>query len=307
MTSTRRVFLQQSHAKPTVHLNLRSHLYSTQIKNSSLDANTQTNKKESTPFQNATEPSSLKYVSSTHTPTTVNFISPLKEGPFSKFGENWKKLDWKTLLLTGGVSSIALTLLLWIYDDQSVKWTFKNGTRPQFSAKNYTDRESLEEFLVKILSPKDPDDVSSYYVVTGEQGTGKTTIFRKLCTDIGEGVIYVEVPEEVSDFGDKLYESIGFRNFSLRFSDKGKVPTDWYEAYKKFKDYAAWYRKKYNKVPVIVIDDVNRLAIDNPEILRILQEGAKTAVSGSNVLYTTVFVTSDGAAPSQMKCTFICF
>jgi nucleoside-triphosphatase THEP1 len=308
-SSTRRVFLQQSHTKPIVHLNLRSHLYSTQIKNSSLDANTQSNKKDSTQNENfPTEPTctSLKYVSYTHTPTTGNFIPPLKEGfsLFSKFREIWKKFDWNRLILTGGV---AITLFLWSYDDQSVKRTFKNGTRPQLSAENYTHRESLEEYLVKILSPKDPVNVSNYYVVTGEQGSGKTTIFKKLCTDIGEGVIYVEVPESIEQFGDKISEAIGYKNLISFYSKYKKVPENWLEAFDRFKSYASWYREKYNKIPVIVIDDINRLAQDNSEILRVLQEGAKTAVSGGHVLYTIVFVTSDGAAPSQMICTLICF
>jgi hypothetical protein len=49
---------------------------------------------------------------------------------------------------------------------------------------------------------------------------------------------------------------------------------------------------------VIVIDNVNILANDAPEILDILQEGAKAAVGSG--LFTAVFVTSDGSALSQM-------
>lgn len=56
------------------------------------------------------------------------------------------------------------------------------------------------------------------------------------------------------------------------------------------------------KAPVIVFDNINRLANDAPDILKILQEGAKSAVDSG--LYTAVFITSDGSAPSQMKGNF---
>ena len=49
---------------------------------------------------------------------------------------------------------------------------------------------------------------------------------------------------------------------------------------------------------MIVIDNINRLAKKAPEILEILQEGAKDAVGSG--LFTAVFVTSDGSAPNQM-------
>lgn len=55
---------------------------------------------------------------------------------------------------------------------------------------------------------------------------------------------------------------------------------------------------------MIVIDNINRLANKAPEILDILQEGAKDAVGSG--LFTAVFVTSDGSAPSQMRGSF-CF
>ena len=65
-----------------------------------------------------------------------------------------------------------------------------------------------------------------------------------------------------------------------------------------FKKYADWYRKKYKIAPVLVIDNINILATDTPEVLKILQRGAKNAVD--SCLFTTVFVSSDGAAPNQM-------
>jgi hypothetical protein len=48
-----------------------------------------------------------------------------------------------------------------------------------------------------------------------------------------------------------------------------------------------------------VIDNINRLAIKAPEVLEILQDGAKDAVGSG--LFTAVFVTFDGSAPNQMR------
>ena len=79
----------------------------------------------------------------------------------------------------------------------------------------------------------------------------------------------------------------------------------WEYAYKQFKNYADWYRKENKRAPVIVIDNINRLANDAPEILKILQEGAKDAVGSG--LFTAVFVTVDGSELSQMLGNFLWF
>ena len=75
--------------------------------------------------------------------------------------------------------------------------------------------------------------------------------------------------------------------------------------YKQFKVTAAAYKKKTGECPTLVIDNINRLAQKEPEILDILQEGARDAVSANT--FTVVFVTSDGLAPKQISSTPIQF
>ena len=59
-------------------------------------------------------------------------------------------------------------------------------------------------------------------------------------------------------------------------------------------------------MPVIVFDNVNRLAKHHPEILEVLQEGAKDAVDDR--AFITVFVSSDGLAPTQLESKhYFCF
>jgi hypothetical protein len=76
----------------------------------------------------------------------------------------------------------------------------------------------------------------------------------------------------------------------------------WKYAFEQFEKYADWYRKENNRAPVIVFDNISRLANDAPEILDILQEGAKDAVESG--LFTAVFVTYDSPATSQMRGNF---
>ena len=57
-------------------------------------------------------------------------------------------------------------------------------------------------------------------------------------------------------------------------------------------------------MPVIVFDNVNRLAAENPGILKILQEGAKDAIDDR--AFITVFVSSDSLAPTQLESKYHC-
>jgi hypothetical protein len=48
-----------------------------------------------------------------------------------------------------------------------------------------------------------------YWVISGEHGTGKPTTVHKVCNEIGKGIIYVDVPEDVSEFGKAFAQAIG--------------------------------------------------------------------------------------------------
>jgi len=79
----------------------------------------------------------------------------------------------------------------------------------------------------------------------------------------------------------------------------------WEVVFNQFKQTAAAYKKEHGKCPVLVFDDVNRLAHDAPSILKVLQGAAKNAVSANT--FTVVFVTSDGLAPAQISSISIVF
>ena len=90
--------------------------------------------------------------------------------------------------------------------------TVEKGTRPNVKKENkLVPRPDIVERLKKILQPD--EDESSYYVVCGEHGTGKTTLTRIASREVGQGVIYVEVPPDAKDieqFGIAFGKSLNF-------------------------------------------------------------------------------------------------
>ena len=62
------------------------------------------------------------------------------------------------------------------------------------------------------------------------------------------------------------------------------------------------YKVKYGKPPVIVYDNISRIAHKNPEILDILQDDAKD--NADDRKYIAVFVSSEGSVPRRMECKY---
>jgi len=179
--------------------------------------------------------------------------------------------------------------------------------------KTLIDRPDLQNDLQRILTPRKPSEASNYYLITGEHGTGKTTAIKQACRNVGSGVIYMEVPEYIANFALVFANATGFESRvsgffpwlnQQIFGEKMIVSVDlanqgnWMPIYNKFKETAKWYEAKHGKVPVLVIDNVNEIAKQNPEMLQVLQNGAKSAIDNQH--FVTVFVASDGTAPEQL-------
>src|SRR5207244_303343 len=65
--------------------------------------------------------------------------------------------------------------------------------------------------LKKIFQPY--RNQSFYHVVCGEHGTGKTTLTRIASSEVGQGIIYVEIPtliKNIDDFGIAFGKSLNF-------------------------------------------------------------------------------------------------
>ncbi|CAG8647772.1 10154_t:CDS:2 [Acaulospora morrowiae] len=190
------------------------------------------------------------------------------------------------------------------FNDRSLIKVIEKGTRPKVEILDdkLFSRPIIVDYLKNILQPD--SDQSFYYVVCGEHGSGKTTLFRIASSEVGRGVVYVDVPSRVEDFGKGFGKALNFAfeeriSFTQQLTRK-LVDTNgnsnepvWWRALKAFKRGAKEYKAKYNKPAVIVCDNVSRLVHKNPEVLDILQDDAKD--NADEHIYIAVFICSEGA------------
>ncbi|CAF1266341.1 unnamed protein product [Adineta steineri] len=200
-----------------------------------------------------------------------------------------------------------------VKNDFEIKYTFRFGSCPNFKfpEDQLLERKELLDTLTSIVTPVPDKLVSSYYIVVGDHGTGKTTLIRQAARKAGGGVIYVDVPSNVEKFGASFARAIRF-NFKehLRLStwieskmfgsppDEGKEAS-WERVLLSFRKYAHHYRKKHGRVPVLIFDNCDSLAKKDQKMLEALQDSAKIAIDDSQ--WITVFVASIGETPEQME------
>ncbi|CUS11267.1 unnamed protein product [Tuber aestivum] len=172
------------------------------------------------------------------------------------------------------------------------------------------ERKEIKEALTTLLQPA--SDHSQYGMVIGSQGTGKTTLVRQVAHNHA-GILYVNIqPSGVTEqeFAETVAKALHFfpRSrvwFNIVLSQLGIVTHDvedkrkyLVQVFDEFTRQAKIYRQKTNRPPVLVLDNVNRLAAGNPGLLNILQDIAKDAADDG--IFITVFVASEGQAPLQI-------
>ncbi|RIA84237.1 P-loop containing nucleoside triphosphate hydrolase protein [Glomus cerebriforme] len=166
---------------------------------------------------------------------------------------------------------------------------------------------AIVERLKKILQPH--KNHSYYHLICGEHGTGKTTLARVASSEVGRGVIYVDIPADLSDLDEAFGKAINFA------SEKVSVTGQWFnkiksgvdtpklsecgKALKTFRHASELYKARHDKPMVIVYDNVSHLVHKNPEILDILRDDAKH--SADDRKYIAVFVCSEGSVPQRME------
>jgi chromosomal replication initiation ATPase DnaA len=69
--------------------------------------------------------------------------------------------------------------------------------------------------------------------------------------------------------------------------------------------HAIKYKQEYRKTPVLIIDNANKLAPKQQELLDLFQDYAKSAADKG--IITVVFVSSEGRVPRRMKGKSIMF
>ncbi|RUP46594.1 hypothetical protein BC936DRAFT_146753 [Jimgerdemannia flammicorona] len=119
----------------------------------------------------------------------------------------------------------------------------------------------------------------------GEHGTGKTTLVKMAANEVGRGVIYVSVPPKVEKLGDVFATAIGWPfeehiTFSAALarkllgiptrSDECPQEDKLYRALDAFRRGAAYYETKYNKPPVLILDDISKLDQRSSKTYRVM-------------------------------------
>lgn len=134
----------------------------------------------------------------------------------SLYSNNWKQNMPKMckLLLS---SSAALLTSDWTYrmwviksNNRRVSKTVEKGNRLQeiVSDDKFIPRFRIMRVLERILQSN--ENQSSYYIINGEHGSGKTTLIRRIANDIGKGIVYVDVPEDLNKFNDEFGKAINY-------------------------------------------------------------------------------------------------
>jgi hypothetical protein len=111
---------------------------------------------------------------------------------------------------------IAIDFFYTLYQDKSYKYqlikTITKGTQPEIniSPLQYTPRSEIVKDLKKIFKPH--EDQSEYYIIYGEHGIGKTTLIKTALKEIGQGVIYVDIPANLDKLDDAFKKAFNFKS-----------------------------------------------------------------------------------------------
>ncbi|KYQ88844.1 hypothetical protein DLAC_10646 [Tieghemostelium lacteum] len=212
------------------------------------------------------------------------------------------------------ISSLGYSSYLEHNRKEKVFHAFKYGRiAPNLDISHFVKRPDINKQLNYILTPE--ANSKSYHLIVGENGTGKTTALIQACNEVNGavgGIVYVSVPETVDEFGKLLGDSFNF-DFNEDATPKGYVnrffvpsPPRSYSSHGCFRrvkpfieEAATRYKQQYNRPPVLVIDNINWLALKDSEMLEVLQDFAKNHADKSDL--TVVFVSSDGNGPRYLR------
>jgi len=133
--------------------------------------------------------------------------------PFQSISEILTKrrgiFDFGVLLSAAALASaLVYVVYIEISDYNALHRRINSPIHTTIDFTNYIQRKGVEASLRSILQPK--EIVDYFYVIVGEDGCGKSTLVQSVCKDVGEGVIFVDVPESINDFGKSFAEATGY-------------------------------------------------------------------------------------------------
>ncbi|CAG8796315.1 12822_t:CDS:2, partial [Dentiscutata erythropus] len=187
------------------------------------------------------------------------------------------------------------------WNERIILNAFEHGScsEPDVKQKQLIYCEVVIKELRRILEPI--SDHSSYHVVVGNHGTGKTTVIRQCARDVGKEVIYVDVPPVLNRFISNLANAIGYSFMEYVFfieTFKRKILGNSESGF-----FVSWMPSREelentSKPPVLILDNINKLGQENANMLKNLQDIAKLYADQSSCII--VFISSEGTAPHMM-------
>ncbi|KAF8254036.1 hypothetical protein K440DRAFT_673711 [Wilcoxina mikolae CBS 423.85] len=251
-------------------------------------------------------------------PSYPRYTNNLGSSIIAGFGKGGNDKGGDSSGLVSIVPAAHLLYTGWTFLDENnrvnkIYATFESSKIPHRLEEDYIDRPAMKELVKETLTTCP----AQYDVIVGNIGTGKSTLVREVASEI-PGVIYIAITGRSTENGSTVRES-----FSNAFAAalNWKVPyTPWNEVIwgvrrKKLFDYndsrvkfdavfddfqkaAAKFKAEHGCVAVLVIDDINIIAMENPTFMLELQRMAK--YTADMRLYKMVFVSSGGVAPDQI-------
>ncbi|KAI9782085.1 MAG: hypothetical protein M1839_005431 [Geoglossum umbratile] len=227
--------------------------------------------------------------------------------------KNWK--GWTRAAAAGGLALVGyITRDLWITDryreyqrhshqsdrDSAIYETLKRGPSFPELVQDTLPRDALASEARELITPeKEPQ---GYSLVIGEHGTGKTSLIQLIVNSLKKpkGVVYVMIPN-TDDVNTNPTIVIDAVKKALGWSvdpvlDSRDTATTIFEVFDVFSRVALRYRNAHQAIPVLVVDNTNKLPT---LLLAQFQDFAKEA-SDSGIA-TVIFVSSEGRIPRRMR------
>jgi hypothetical protein len=183
-------------------------------------------------------------------------------------------------------------------------------------------RESLIKEIRQLITPTKEGRL--YPLIIGEHGTGKTSLIEIAVGSIAEpkGIVYVDMPSPCNGEDQvvkKVQGALGWSPDPLIDSSECNCCSSFLilpkanrfaaaslgDVLDLFSRFAIRYEEEHKRVPVLIIDNANKLVEEHQELLDKFQDYAKKA--SDKRIATVVFVSSEGRLPRHMISKSIMF
>ncbi|CAG8775850.1 5280_t:CDS:2, partial [Racocetra fulgida] len=193
---------------------------------------------------------------------------------FARLRESFTRVSFARFISFGLIGTAASIYLIQKYNYLQTLRSFFNAELPSIRGDLFKERKEMD-LIKRILNPT--LEKSTYYLIIGPHGCGKSTLVNFAARTFKKGIIYVEASDDIEKFGQNFAKAINYPKLDVNL-------VEWLANQLNV-------AKKYSIYPVLIIDDIAKIAKNDPKVVERLQNVAKSAADHG--LYTVVFVASD--------------